>query len=375
MASLPDQEGGSVTERKARIALAGTGWWGTYSHLPALAGRKDVQIVALANRGADKLQKAALAFHVTKTYTDYREMLERETLDGVVIPASHEVHYPIAKAALERGCHVLIEKPMVLDPSEGRELLALAQRQNRAIVMSYPWGYTAHVRRARQVILSGALGTVQLVTSLFTSFAYPSYRGAGEAFEQVFGDGGPYAGMLIRPRADGNVDPQRGGGQGYCQVTHSAGLVFWVTGLRAQQVSAYMDNLDVAVDVVDTANIRLTNGAIGVLSSTGNLRAGDPGQHTLWVYGSQGYLILDVIAGTLSIYKNDGTVESPSPLPPEERYPRFAPANNFVDVILHGAENLAPGEIGQAAAEFLDAAYRSAAAGGNPISVDTGKAS
>jgi predicted dehydrogenase len=363
-----------VTERKARIAVAGTGWWATYTHLPALAARTDVEIVALANRGPEKLRTAAQAFHVARTYTDYHQMLERETLDGVVIPASHEVHYQIAMAALERGCHVLIEKPMVLKPSEGRELLALAQRKKRAVVMSYPWGYTAHVRRARQAIQSGELGVGQLITSLFTSFAYPSYRGAGEAFEQVFGDGGPYAGMLVRPRPDGNTDPDRGGGQGYCQVTHSAGLVFWVTGLRAQQVSAYMDNLDVPVDVVDTANIHFTNGAIGVLSSTGNLRAGDPGQHTLWVYGSQGYLILDVIAGTLTIYKNDGTVESPAPLPPEDRYPRFAPANNFVDVILYGAQNLAPGELGQAAVEFLDAAYRSAAAGGNPITVDTGNA-
>ena len=360
-------------DRKARIALVGTGWWATYTHLPALASREDVELVALANRGAEKLRLAADAFSVPNTYTNYREMLDRESLDGVVVSASHEVHHEIAKAALEHDCHVLIEKPMVLKPSEARELLELGQRNGREIVISYPWGYTSHVRQAREVLLAGELGEVQLVTSLFTSYAYPSLCGDAEAFDRVFDDGGPYAGMLVRSRLDGNIDPNRGGGQGYVQVSHSAGLVFWVTGLRTDTVSAYMDNLDVAVDVVDTANMRFDNGAIGVLCSTGNLRPGDPGQHMLWVYCSRGYLVLDLIAGTLVICKNDEPAESPPPLPPEERYPRFAPANNFVDVILYGAENLAPGEIGRAAVDFLDAAYRSAANNGVPVAVDTGE--
>ena len=358
-----------ATNRKARIGLVGTGWWATYAHLPALAERPDVELVALSNRSAEKLLLAAEAFHVDKTYTSYREMLKRESLDGIVIAASHQVHYEIAKAALERRCHVLIEKPMVLEPGEARALLELAQRMRKAIVMSYPWGYTPHVRRARTAVLSGELGEVELVTSLFTSYAYQSFRNDAETSEEIYGSTGPYSGMLVQPRLDANVDPDRGGGQGYVQVTHSAALAFWVTGLTPRQVSAYMSSLDVAVDVVDAASMRLSNGAIGVLSSTGNLAPGDPGQHTLWVYGSDGYLILDLIAGTLVMRKRDGSVESPDTVPADERYPRFAPANNFVDVILYDADNLAPGEIGRLAVDFLDAAYRSAANGGTPVSV------
>lgn len=130
-----------------------------------------------------------------------------------------------------------------------------------------------------------------------------------------------------------------------------------------------MNYLDVPVDVVDAVSMQMSNGAAGVLSSTGHLRPGDPGQHTLWVYGSRGYLILDLIAGTLLIQKNDGTIESPAPLPLDDRYPRFAPANNFVDVVLNNTENFAPGEIGSMAIYFLDAAYRSAASGGIPVDV------
>ena len=81
-------------------------------------------------------------------------------------------------------------------------------------------------------------------------------------------------------------------------------------------------------------------------------------------------LVLDLIAGTLTVHRHGGAVESLPPLPPDERYPRFAPANNFVDVILGSAENLAPGdEVGRTTVLFLDAGYRSAARGGARVSV------
>ena len=71
MARTPDnQPPGDAQARTARIAVIGTGWWATYAHLPALVRRRDVRVVALANRGADKLRTAAEAFNVADTYTD-----------------------------------------------------------------------------------------------------------------------------------------------------------------------------------------------------------------------------------------------------------------------------------------------------------------
>lgn len=367
---MPHENGSNKivkADGKARIGLIGTGWWATYAHLPALVKRTDVELVALANRGEDKLRTAAEAFRVTNTYTDYREMLDREELDGVVVAASHAVHFEATKAALDRNCHVLVEKPLALCANEARQLVELAQRRNRAIVMSCPWGFTPHTLRAREVLQSGELGEIQFVSSLFASWAYETYRGDEATLDGIFG-GELFKGTMVQPRMDANIDPHKGGGQGWCQVSHSAALLFWVTGLTAQKVSAYMDRLDVQVDVVDAVSMRLSGGALGVLGSTGNvLPTGDPGQHGLWVYGSRGHLVLDVVAGTLVIKRADGTVESLPPLPSEERYPRFAPANNFVDVILSGAENLAPGEIGCCAVEFIEASHESAAKDGVPV--------
>lgn len=371
---MPHKDSSSETARvskKARISLIGTGWWATYAHLPALVERTDVEVVALANRSEGKLRTAAEAFNVTNTYTDYREMLDREQLDGVVVAASHAIHFEAAKAALEHDCHVLAEKPLTLCASEARELVDIAKKRNRAIVMSCPWSFTPHSLRAREVLRSGELGEIQFVSSLFTSWAYETYRGDQKILDDIF-SGDIFGDLMVQPRRDANIDPKKGGGQGWCQVSHSAALLFWVTGLTAQKVSAYMDRLDLQVDVVDAISMKLSNGALGVLGSTGNvLPMGDPGQHGLWVYGSRGQLALDVVAGTLVIKKCDKTVESLPPLTPEERYPRFAPANNFVDVILNGAENLAPGEIGCCAVEFIEASHESAAKDGVPVVLET----
>ena len=103
--------------------------------------------------------------------------------------------------------------------------------------------------------------------------------------------------------------------------------------------------------------------------TTGRLTAADPGQHVLWIHGSQGYCAPDLIAGALAITGHDGSADSPDPLPEAERYPRFAPAHDLVEVILRGAKHLAPGELGRLAVDFLDAAYRSAASDGRPVTV------
>lgn len=350
-----------MAAQTARVGVIGCGWWSTYTHIPGLRDNPDAELVALADRDPERLATAAEVYGVRRGYADYQEMLEREALDGVVVAVSHAAHYEVARAALERGLHVLLEKPMVLRAEHGRELVALAQAKGRELIVGYPWNYTAIARRAREAVQRGRLGEIQLVSSLFASMVIEFYRGNPEAYRPVFnypvtGPGQVYA----NPQASG-------GGQGHLQVTHAAGLLFFVSGLRARRVSAEMERYDLPVDLVDAISVRFDNGAVGTLASTGNIGVGDGGQHELRVYGSQGYLLLDMIAGTLAIRQHNGTVEQLGPLPEDERYPRFATARNLVDVILGRADNGSPGEVGLRTVELLDAAYRSAEQQGQPV--------
>ena len=157
--------------------------------------------------------------------------------------------------------------------------------------------------------------------------------------------------------------PLTGGGQGHTQITHPMGLTFWVTELRATEVSAMMENFDLAVDLVGAISYRMENGAVGSMGATGSLRPDQPGDQRVIYYGSRGFLRQDLTNGRMDIYYNDGTSEILDDMTDEEIYPAHLPSRSFVDLILGHAANMAPGRFGAYTVEFLDAAYRSAASG------------
>ena len=86
--------------RKARIAVIGTGWWATTAHLPALAANPNAEIVAICDQRADLLARVVDKFDFRKSYTDYSDLLKQEELDGVVIAVWSAAHFEIARACL-----------------------------------------------------------------------------------------------------------------------------------------------------------------------------------------------------------------------------------------------------------------------------------
>ncbi len=348
---------------KARVAVIGTGWWSTYTHIPGLIEHPAAELVALCDRNPEALAAAAERYGVRRTYNDVGDLLANEALDGAVVAVYHAAHYAVARQCLEAGLHIMLEKPMVLTAQDGVALLDLAAAQEREIIVGYPWHFTDITRTARNVLASGELGPVQHTSCLFASMVVEYYRSNPEAYRPVFqfpvtGPGNVYA------------DAQRsGGGQAHLQITHSAGSLFLITGLRAQSVTAFMNNYDVPVDLVGAMAVQFDDGAVGVFGSTGNIGVGDAGQLDIRVYCANGYLLLEQVQGTLTVRKHDGTEQRYGPLEGDESYPRFATAGNLVDVILGRAPNASPGEVGLRVVELLDAAYRSAGGGGQPVAV------
>lgn len=360
-----------MERRKVRVAIIGAGWWSTYTHIPGLLEHPDAQLVAICDRSQDALDRATEKYGPLKTYLDYKEMLARERLDGVVVAVNHNVHTQITRDCLNAGLPVLLEKPMTLKAIDAHELEDLAKEKGLALIIGYPWHYTAATKKAKEILATGALGRVQYMSCLFAAPVVEFFRANDAAYQGLFqypvtGPGNAYA------------DPKvSGGGQGYLQVTHSAATMFFISGLEPERVSAFMENWDVPVDLVDgiTVKCKPVKGApggasaIAVLGSTGNMCAPCGTHFEVRVYCESGHVVLDQATGTVFARNHDGTEEIFGPLPPEELYPRFAPLNNFIDVILGRGENGSPASIGVTVVEMLDAAYRSAKDGGRPISV------
>lgn len=349
---------------RARIAVIGTGWWATTAHLPALQANPDADVAALADLRGDLLGKAADHFGVERAYTDYRAMLAEERLDGAVIAVWHAAHYEVARACLEQGLHVVLEKPMALKAAHARHLTELSRAQELALVTGYPWHYNAHVLRVKEVIGSGRLGEIRYVNNVFASCVISLYRGDDQVHD------GLYRYPVTGP-GDVYSDPARsGGGHGHLQLTHSAAAMLHMTGLRPASVLALMNNLDTRVDVVDAMLVQMDNGALASVGGTGTLHAGGPEQElVVQIYCDGGWVDFDVSGTSCTIYYADRSVEELPPLTPQESYPQSAPADNLVDVIVRGAPNRSPPEVGWRTVELLDAAYRSAADDGRRVAV------
>lgn len=353
---------------KARIGVIGTGWWATEAHLPEIREHADAEIAAICDTRPERLHLAAETYGVARTYADYKDMLAQETLDGVIVVTPHATHYAITKDCLEHDLHVLLEKPMTLYASDAKALVEIAAERQRELIIGYPYHYFPPIKKAREVIQSGELGAIQYVTCSFSTNVFDFLNGG------VRGDHSPTQFKVQGPSEDYNRPDLLGGGEGHLQITHSAGLMFFLTGLRAKKVHALMHNHGLAVDLVDTMAVEFENNALGMVGGTGN--AGKNYRMALSVDCEKGCFVSDSMARFGIIRKPDGTEEELFSHPPRSdrgdrpRQRREYPTTrNFIEVILGREENGSPGEVGWRTVELLDAAYRSARDDGRGVNI------
>lgn len=345
---------------KQRIGLIGAGWWSTDYHLPGLLSHPHAACAAICDRDPARLKAAAQAYNIAVTYTDHREMLAKEELDGAIVVTPHKTHAEIARDVLEAGLHLLLEKPMTLYARDARELVELARAREREIVIGYHGPFFGHARRGREVIAGGEFGPVQYVDSSYCSnlnnFLNGNVSEENPTVERF---------AVNPPSASYNSPEEMGGGMGHLNLTHGLGLMFFVSGLRARRVQAVMNNLGRALDMVDAFSVEFENGAVGIVGGTGN--AVMTWRNSLAVYCENGAYVYDSFAGFAGLRRRDGTREALDLKPVLET--RFLNTHGFIDCIRGAAPNPAPGELGWRVVELLDAAYRSAKEGGRPVEI------
>ncbi len=250
--------------RKVRIGILGAGWWATFAHIPAVQAHPHVELAAVQSRERAKAEKIARDFGARQACTSVEKLLAISGLDAVIVSSTPNVHYAQARAALERGLHVLIEKPMTFTAAEARELVTLAAQRGVQLLISCPWHYTAHGREARRLIQSGALGAIKLISVLMTNPVAHLIQGRSTAPSHNA------AQAYIEPRPGSYSDPViAGGGQIYCQVSHAAAYLTFLTGWRAAEVFARFENDGAVNDIYDALTVKLEKGALVSLASTG----------------------------------------------------------------------------------------------------------
>ena len=340
--------------KKVRIGIIGAGWWATSVHIPAVKSHPDAELIAVQSRENSKAKKIARDFGAKHACATIEEILAVKGLDAVIVSSTPNVHYAQARAALERGLHVLIEKPMTFAAEEARELVELAAQKRLQLLVSCPWHFTAHGIEARRLIKAGALGEIKMVSILMTNPVDKLLRGINTT---------PTHGLdnaYVEPRKGSYNDPAiAGGGQIYCQVSHAAAYLTFLTGLRPAQVYARFDRDGSPNDIYNALTITLESGALASIASTAATPLCER-TYEVRVFGSTAILQLELWRGTMAMADFDGKRTGFEPLAEAAIYPGQAPALNFVDAILGKIPNGSPGELGLASMEIIEAACESA---------------
>lgn len=144
-----------------RIALIGLGAMGR-NHLRVLSGLEGATLAAVCDQDASAVAAAAKQYGVPG-YGSWEEMIDHERLDAVVVAVPTRFHHRVVLGALERGLHVLVEKPIATNLVEGRELVAKAARASRVLAVGHVERFNPAVRELQKRLGAGEIGRLYQV--------------------------------------------------------------------------------------------------------------------------------------------------------------------------------------------------------------------
>ena len=221
-----------------------------------------------------------LGIQASRSYGDWREMLEREKarqdrIDLVTIATPNATHFDITKAYLEAGFHVLCEKPMTMTVEEGEEIFRVAQASGKICAVNYCYSAYPMARQAREMVRAGELGKIRLVV---TNFSHGHHADAGDA---------------NNPRVRWRYDPQMAGISGQfadCGI-HALHMASFICDDEVEKLSADFASTLASRDLEDDAmvNFRMSRGTVGRLW-TSSVAIGRQHGFDIQVFGEKGGL-------------------------------------------------------------------------------------
>ncbi len=142
-----------------KVGVIGYGYWGPNVarnfNLPGVS-----QVIAIADKSEKSQRRAQEAFPHVKVVGDAQEILNNTEIDVVAVVTPVWTHFELAKAALNHGKHVFVEKPFTASVAQAEELIELAARKRLQIMVDHTFLFTGAVRKIRQLVDEGTLGNL-----------------------------------------------------------------------------------------------------------------------------------------------------------------------------------------------------------------------
>lgn len=260
---------------KIRYGIVGVGNQGTYYAVRLDGGLvEDSVLTAVADINPAKIEaiKPKLKGDV-KFYSDYKQMLADGVCDAVLVAVPHYDHPSIVIECLNRGIHVITDKPAAVYTKQVEEMNAAAEKSKALYGMMFNQRTNCLYRKMKEIIAAGGIGELQRVNWIITDwFRTQKYYDSGSWRATWKGEGG---GVLIN------------------QCPHQLDLVQWVVGEMPVSVNGFCKYgkwHDVEVEDEVTAYFEYKNGASGVfITTTGEA----PGTNRFEVSGTKGKLLCE----------------------------------------------------------------------------------
>lgn len=142
---------------KVNIGIIGYGYWGP-NLVRNFSTQKNGQVYAVADGRQERLELVNKLYPQVKTMSTADELLDNSEVHAVVIATPVFSHFDLAKKALLRGKHVLIEKPMTASSDEARELIDLAGSKGLTLMVDHTFLYTGAVQKMKELIETNVIG-------------------------------------------------------------------------------------------------------------------------------------------------------------------------------------------------------------------------
>jgi predicted dehydrogenase len=307
-----------------RIGMIGTGGIAQW-HGRQLMELPEVEIVAIADTSENSRESFIGKFELSgvEEFSDYAMMLDRCELDAVVICSPHTLHFKQAMDVLNRGLHVLIEKPMTCSSGEAAQLIETANKSGKILQVSYQRHFQPEFLYIKDAIARGEIGKL---TSITASLYQEWKQGTPGTWRQ---------------------DPSlSGGGFLMDSGSHIIDVLLWTTGLTPIEVKPQLHKHGSPVEIDTFTSIRFEEGAIASL----NLVGYSPCWHETYVFCGE-----------------EGGIFYEEPIVPELPEQTTNQDKSFIDAVLGRSDVAVSGEFAYKVVKLSEMIYEGA--GYSPIPI------
>lgn len=339
--------------KKIKVAVVGLGMGS--GHVADFQAHPNVEILALADLDNARLQENGEKFKVKNLYNSLEEMLKKHKLDIIAIAVPNKFHKPLTITALESGAHVLCEKPMAMNAQEAEEMLAVAKKCKKRLMINFSTRFTPQAFAMKKEVESGIIGDIYYARTLW--LRRRGMPGFGGWFGQkALAGGGPIIDLGV----------------------HRLDLALWLmdypkpTWVLANTfdpiASREAKKSGKAFDVEDmgVASIKFENGAMLTLEASWASNIKQNEEMETRIFGTDGGLrqvnLDEGYEFEAELYvEHDGRQYDMKLHPPVPE--SKSSMHHLVDAILNDEPNIATAEEGIIVMEILDAIYKSAELG------------